>query len=112
MNYTPCEYIVWTRLPIIRKEIAICMIKKYGFNQSEIAKKLNISRSAVSQYMTGKRGKLNVNDKKIKNEINLSTKRIIQLGDEVLNFEICRICKIFQSKKIIPLKNRNKHEIL
>lgn len=99
MKYTPCEYIVWNRLPIIRKEIAICMNEKYGYNQTEIAKKLNITRSAVSQYMTGKRGKLKINDKKIKNEINVSTKRIIQLGDEVLNFEICRICKIFQSEK-------------
>jgi len=104
MNYTPCEYIVWNRLPIIRKEIALCMVEKFGYNQTETAKKLNITRSAVSQYFTGKRGKYNINDKKIKNEINISTERIIQLGDEVLNFEICRICKIFQSKKIITLK--------
>lgn len=104
MKYTPCEYIVWTRLPMIRKEIALCMTEKYGLNQTEIAKKLKITRSAVSQYFHGKRGKLNIIDKKIKNEICVSTKRIIQSGDEVLNFEICRICKIFQSKKIIPFK--------
>jgi len=66
MNYTPCEYIVWNRLPIIRKEIALCMVEKFGYNQTETAKKLNITRSAVSQYFTGKRGKYNINDKKIR----------------------------------------------
>lgn len=100
MNLMPCEFIVWHGLPVIRKKIVESMINKYGLKQKEVAKKLCISPATVSQYLSGKRGKSNINDKNVCKEINISAKRIIQQGDEILVFETCRLCNIFKSKNL------------
>ena len=104
MKPTSCEYIIWNVLPIIRKEIAVSMINDYDLSQTETAEKLGISPAAVSQYLSGKRGKINVNDKEISKEINKSVKRIIQQGDKILVSETCRLCKIFTSRNLFPLE--------
>lgn len=101
MKHTPCEYIVWHGLPMIRKEIAESLIIDHGLSQKETAKKLKISDAAVSQYLSGKRGNLQVIDKELNKEIKKSTRRIINQGDEILISEICRLCKIFAIKKNI-----------
>ena len=106
MSQTPCEYIVWNVLPIIRKEIALIMINDYGLSKTETAKKLGISQAAISQYLSGKRAKMNVINKQILKEINRSTKKIIQLGDEVLVSETCKLCKIISTKNLFPLINK------
>jgi predicted transcriptional regulator len=106
MKHVPCEYIVWNGLPIIRKEITLSMINDYGLNQKETAEKLGISPAAVSQYLSGKRAKVNVVDKEMHREINRSAERIIQLGNGILVSEICRLCKIFTSKNLFPLEKR------
>ena len=100
MEHTPCEYIVWNGLPIKRKVIAKSMINDYGLNQKETAEKLGITSAAVSFYLSGKRGKMDIINKELLEEMNISAKRIIQLGDEFLISEICRLCKIFASKKM------------
>jgi len=106
MNQTPCEYILWNVLPVIRKEIAVRMVNNYSLSKTETAKKLGISPAAVSQYLSGKRGKMNVINKQIIKEINISTEKIIQLGDEILISEICRLCSIFTSKNLSPQLNK------
>ena len=89
------------------------MIKDYGLNQKETAERLGITPTAVSQYLSGKRGKMNTIDKELCKEMNRSAKRIIQIGDETLVSEICRLCKIFASKKLLPLENKeDNREIL
>ena len=109
MKHTPCEYIVWYGLPIIRKEIVVRLINDYGLSQKETAEKLGISSGAVSQYLSGRRGKMNVVDKELCKEINISAERIIQQGDEILVSETCRLCKIFTSKNWFSLgKKRRK----
>jgi predicted transcriptional regulator len=113
MKHTPCEYIVWNGLPVIRKEIAVSMIDDYGLSQKETAEKLGISPAAVSQYLSGKRGKMNITDKELCKQINKSAERIIQQGDGILVSEICRLCKISASKKLFNLgKIGEKCEIL
>jgi len=106
MNHTPCEYIIWNGLPVIRKEIAESMINNYGLSQKETAEKLCISPAAVSQYLSGKRGNANITDKEIRKEINRSAKRIIQRGDEILISENCRLCKIFTAKNLFSFRNK------
>ncbi|GAH81745.1 unnamed protein product, partial [marine sediment metagenome] len=32
-KHISCEYMMWHGLPVIRREIAECIIKKYGLNQ-------------------------------------------------------------------------------
>ncbi len=50
-----CERIFWELLPGVRKYIAI-RLKEKGYTLSEIGKILGVSKSAVSQYIGGKRG--------------------------------------------------------
>ena len=99
MKQTPCEFIVWHGLPIIRKGLIESMINDHGLNQSESAEKLNISPAAVSQYLSGKRGKINITDKEIIKEFNSSAERIIKVGDDILVSEICKLCRLLISKK-------------
>ncbi len=101
MKQTPCEYIVWNGLPVIRKGLAVSMINDFGLSNKETAEKLCISSAAVSQYVSGKRGKMAITDTEICEEINKSAKLIIQQGDGILNSEMCRLCKLFLSKKLI-----------
>jgi len=102
MKKTPCEYIVWNGLPVIRKEIVKSMINDFGLNQKEAAEKLDITCSAVSQYLSGKRGKPEIKDFELLNEIHISTEKIIKEGNGVLISETCRLCKMFCSKEIFP----------
>jgi uncharacterized protein len=51
----PCQKIVWDVLPAIRAAIAVELVR-YGVSQVEAARMLEIAPSAVSQYLSGKRG--------------------------------------------------------
>jgi predicted transcriptional regulator len=52
---SPCQKIVWDVLPAIRAAIAVELVG-YGVSQVEAARMLEIAPSAVSQYLSGKRG--------------------------------------------------------
>lgn len=103
MKQTPCEYMMWNGLPVIRKEIAESMINNFGLNQKEAAKKLGVTPAAVCQYLSKKRGKVKIVDKDVLIEINRSAERIIQQDDGAVISETCRICKILMAKGIFPL---------
>ena len=102
MKPTPCEYMMWNGLPVIRKEIAESMINNFGLNQKETAKKLGVTPAAVCQYLSKKRGKIKIVDKSILIEINKSAERIIQSEVVIVVSETCRICKILISKGVFP----------
>ncbi|NLV26988.1 MAG: helix-turn-helix domain-containing protein [Methanomicrobiales archaeon] len=55
MEKLPCETIVWDLLPAIRAVLAGEMVKR-GLSQKMVANMLNMAPSAVSQYISGKRG--------------------------------------------------------
>ena len=55
MDKLPCENIVWESLPAIRAAIAAEMVAS-GLSQKEVATILEMAPSAVSQYLSGKRG--------------------------------------------------------
>jgi len=103
MKGTPCEYMMWNGLPVIRKEIAESMINNFGLNQKEAAKNLGVTPAAVCQYLSKKRGKIKIVDKSILIEINKSAERIIQSEVVIVVSETCRICKILISKGVFPL---------
>ncbi len=98
---TPCEIIVWNIVPVIRKEFAKNLIKKHGFNQKKIAEKLGITESAVSRYISGKRGVLEITDDEILEEIRKSTNIIAKENGSAVIDETCKICKLLQSKEFI-----------
>jgi predicted transcriptional regulator len=102
MKRTPCEYVMWNGLPVIRKEIAEALISNFGMNQKEAAEKLGITPAAVCQYLSHKRGDQKINDPDLTKEINLSAERIINTTNDTVVEETCRICKIFMEKGIFP----------
>lgn len=55
MRKLPCEIIVWDSLPAIRAAIAAEMVAS-GLSQKRVADILDMAPSAISQYISGKRG--------------------------------------------------------
>ena len=49
------EVELWYIYPSIRKEMSKIMINKYNLKQKDVAEKLNINKSAVSNYVNKKR---------------------------------------------------------
>jgi len=90
---------IWNGLPSIKKELTKSIINNFGLNQKETAKLLGVTPAAICQYMSKKRGKIEINDKKIIFEINISAERIVQNGTTAVIPEICRICKIIRSSR-------------
>lgn len=99
MKRTTCEFMMWNGLPVIRREIAESMINHFGLTQKETAEKLGITPAAVCQYVSKKRGRLDINDETIRLEIKISAERIINNGNDNVIPETCRICKMLRSSK-------------
>ena len=97
MKRTTCEYMMWNGLPAIRRGIAESMVKDFGLNQREVAKKLGITPAAVCQYLSRKRGRFKISDEYVLAEIRNSAQKIIENGGDYINSETCRICKILRS---------------
>lgn len=105
MAQTPCEYILWNLLSVIRHEIAKSMVYDFGLNQKEVAAKLEITPAAVSMYLSDKRGKSNIKNENILKEIKISAENIIQDENIDLIEETCRLCKIIKSERLFPFSN-------
>jgi len=97
MQRTTCEYMMWNGLPTIRKEIAESMINDYGLSQKETAEKLGITPAAVCQYVSRKRGRIDIKNEKVLEEVKISAKTIIDNGDGHIIKETCRICKLLRT---------------
>ncbi|MEM3727331.1 MAG: transcriptional regulator, partial [Candidatus Bathyarchaeia archaeon] len=52
----PCMIIVANILPVIRALVAKRLMEKYNFKLVDVAKKMNVTPSAITQYMKGCRG--------------------------------------------------------
>ncbi len=98
---TPCEIIVWNVVPIIRKELAKSLIENHDLIQRAVAHKLGITEAAVSRYVSGKRGALEITDDEILEEIKESAKRIVKGNGNAIIEETCRICRILKSREFI-----------
>ena len=98
MVKTPCENLIWDLLPIIRKELVCCIVHNFGISQKEAAEKMGLTPAAISQYKCHKRGIPSIKDETILKEINFSAALIVQKGKTVAGSEICRICKLINSK--------------
>jgi len=98
---TPCEIIVWQVLPVIRKELTKSLIENHGYSQRKVADKLGITESAVSRYLSGKRGNVELPNDKILGEIKKSAKRISKENGTSVIEETCRICNFLKSSEMI-----------
>jgi hypothetical protein len=88
----PCQKIVWDVLPAIRAAIAVELVRN-GVSQVEAARMLEIAPSAVSQYLSGKRGYRIEFENDVKKSIELLSKDLQEGKTLNLVQRICEICR-------------------
>ena len=98
---TPCETIVWHILPVIRKEFTRSLVTHHGFTQRKTAIRLGITDAAVSRYLSGKRGNIDISNKRILKEITNSASIIAKGNKKTVIQETCRICSLLKSNGFI-----------
>jgi predicted transcriptional regulator len=88
----PCQKIVWDVLPALRAAVAVELVKN-GVSQVESARMLEIAPSAVSQYLSGKRGyRIEFRDD-IRHSITELARDLKEGNVENLVQRICAICR-------------------
>lgn len=95
----PQELEVWFLLPTIRKELA-CSLKGLGLKQKDVALKMGLTESAVSQYIKDKRANKIKLSLKLKKEIKLSASKIVENKSTVIK-EINNACNSAKKEKIL-----------
>jgi predicted transcriptional regulator len=88
----PCQKIVWDVLPAIRAAIAVELVR-CGVSQVEAARMLEIAPSAVSQYLSGKRGYRIEFEEDVKKTISQLAQDLIEKKPINIIERICGICR-------------------
>jgi len=88
----PCQKIVWDVLPAIRAAIAVELVR-CGVSQVEAARMLEIAPSAVSQYLSGKRGYRIEFENDVKKSIELLEADLKEGRELNLVQRTCDICR-------------------
>ena len=88
----PCQKIVWDVLPAIRAAIAEELVN-CGLSQQEVARELEIAPSAVSQYLSKKRGYRIVFEDDVKKSIRTLAEEMKEGKVANLSPRICSICR-------------------
>ena len=104
-----CETIFDDTLPAVRAIITNEMIQNYGMNQLEIAEKLGITQPAVSQYLSGLRGKRIrqlMSSKQLMDWIKLLTAEIVN-DNAKLYEKVCEICAVTRGHDMYSEKELN-----
>ena len=92
-----CDMMVRNLLPPMRAEMVSRLVNKQGISQSDAARKLGVTRAAISQYMSRKRG---VGEVTISSELDSLIDRwtiAVVTGESDLN--LCDICQCALKKK-------------
>ncbi len=103
-----CEIIVHEILPTLRAAIAKELITTHSLNQGEVARLLDVSQPAVSQYLRQIRGKggiihdsaVNEAIKELSGKLNSN-----QINAEDLGTRMCVISKMMLDKGLIHAEN-------
>ena len=86
-----CDTMVRNLLPPMRAEMVLRLVQKQGLSQSDAAKRLGVTRAAVSQYMSRKRG---AGECVISTELDLIIDRwalAVVTGESDIN--LCDVCQ-------------------
>jgi uncharacterized protein len=86
-----CDTMVRNLLPPMRAEMVVRLVQKQGLSQSDAAKRLGVTRAAVSQYMSRKRG---AGEVEISSELDLMIDRwalAVRIGESDIN--LCDVCQ-------------------
>lgn len=100
----PQELEVWYVIPAIRKELASAM-KNNGLKQVEIAKRLGVTKSAITQYLNESRGNEVKLNEKIKREVVHSAQKISNTMDTIR--EIQYLLNVTRQEKVICQIHKN-----
>lgn len=95
--FMPQEIEVWYVLPALRRGLAQ-ELKKLKMSQRNIAKRLGITESAVSQYLHNKRGG-DILNKYLHKELENSAKRISKSASTL--DEIYKLCEFVRKEKLL-----------
>lgn len=103
-----CEYMAFRYLPAMRAEMVTRLIRERGMSQSDAARRLGISRAAVSQYLSRKRGGTDI---EISQELDALIEQwaMAVIGDEC-HITLCDVCRC--ACRIIPSSAPLSHEII
>ncbi|AEH61692.1 conserved hypothetical protein [Methanosalsum zhilinae DSM 4017] len=94
---TSCEIMVQKILPAIRVELTRSLIMDYGCNQQRVAEMLGLSRAAVSQYMSEKRGADIGFSEETQKEISKLASRLMEgISEKEKVTGMCHVCKFVQ----------------
>jgi uncharacterized protein len=86
-----CDTMVRNLLPPMRAEMVVRLVQKQGLSQSDAARKLGVTRAAVSQYISRKRG---AGEVEISTELDLLIDRwalAVVTGESDIN--LCDVCQ-------------------
>ena len=97
----PCEVVVWVIVPVIKREFAKSLVQNHKLSQRETATILDTTEAAISRYISGKRGVLEITDEDVLKEIEISVKKILKNKNSSIEDEICSICKLIRTKNLI-----------
>ncbi len=101
----PCELSVWYILPLIRGEVARRLVEGHGMTQAKAARRLSITDAAVSQYISGKRGRRDLRLADYDGMLDTSAARIAKTKSEAtVQREICILCKRMSRDKCFGCK--------
>jgi predicted transcriptional regulator len=98
----PCDDCMWGLIPMIKRELVLRLHEKCDLSQTDISKKLGITKGSVTQYIQGKRASDSKRLRKSK-KINCL---IIQLAEDLAKKDLtqkeiakrfCNICKPTQN---------------
>jgi len=95
----PQELEVWYVIPALRKAFAEIMLKK-GLSQKDIADKLKLGKSAVSQYLKSQRGTELKFDKKMLKNIEQSVDKILA-NKSTVKEELMYLCDFIRKEGLL-----------
>lgn len=95
----PQEVEVWYIIPAIRREMAAVM-KDFGVKSREIAKLLDVTEAAVSQYGKSKRGCEVVFPGDVKERISLAAERVMRKPSRLVE-ETTAVCSLIRKKGVL-----------
>ncbi len=107
MEKIPCEVIVWYVLPVMRRGLAVELLKKDTMTQAKVAELVGVTPSAVSQYLKDKRAKdiadIIEDDKMqllVQDAIATSAQKVLDEKSTVTR-EICGLCNLIRERGLL-----------
>jgi len=92
------ELEVWYIIPSIRKELTTAL-KEKGLKQVEIAERLGVTKAAINQYLSKKRGNEIKFNETLKNEVRQAASRINTRFDTIK--EIQNLIELTRKERIV-----------